>query len=224
LSGYISRRPRTGHDCAFAIFYKEEKHNTYRMISKISDAMTRNVITIDKNATVMEAVNIMSDKCISCVVVVNRKEPVGIITERDMVRRVLRNALDPREVWVKDVMTSPLITISGDRKITYAIEMMHTYHFRRIVIASEKNVLEGILTQSDILLKVHKTQVELESMNENLRKSISSLKRYSRIGAKDARVKDLKKKVRILDKELKKVKKNISPLYKDSAVMKPRKK
>ena len=194
------------------------------MISKISDAMTRNVITVDKNATVMEAVNIMSDKRISCVVVVDHKEPVGIITERDMVKRVLRNAIDPREVWIKDVMTSPLITISGNRKITYAIEMMHTYHFRRIVIASEKNVLEGILTQSDILLKVHKTQVELEAMNENLRKSIKSLERYRKICAKDVRVNDLKKKVRALERELAMTKKNLKKPPKSRAARKPRRK
>jgi CBS domain-containing protein len=175
------------------------------MASKIGDLMSRHVITLKKGAVVMDAVRLMAEHSISCIVVVdNSRRPAGIITERDMVKRVLRNALDPRTARIDDVMTSPVITMPADRKITDAINMMHKYRFRRIVVATENNRLLGVLTQSDLLSKVHKVQAELEEMNENLRNTIKSLRRYRRVTTAEARTRSLREKVRALEKALKK--------------------
>ena len=74
------------------------------MVSKISDVMTRNVITLTRGSTVEDAVKIMTKHKISCLVIVNDKDkPVGIVTERDMVRRVLNNGLDPAKTKIDDV-------------------------------------------------------------------------------------------------------------------------
>ena len=178
------------------------------MLSKIADTMTRDVVTLKKDDIVMKAVRTMSDKSISCLVVVDSAyKPIGIVTERDMVKRVLNNSVDPENTRIETIMTSPVMTVSAEKNIIQAIEMMHKYHFRRLVITSKDGKLTGILTQSNLLMKVHETQIELEKMNESLMKSVSSLRKYSKIGTKDARVKSLKSKIKRLESELKKTRK-----------------
>lgn len=173
------------------------------MVSKISDVMTTHVVTMQKGNSIMAAVNLMADRSISCVIVVDSdSRPIGIMTERDMVKRVLKNVIDPRITKIDEVMTAPVITISADMKITEAINMMHKYHFRRVVVVTDKNRLMGVLTQSDLLTEVHKVQLELEKMNENLRNSVNSLKRYKKSAGTEATMKILKDKIRKLEKSL----------------------
>ncbi len=173
------------------------------MVSKISDVMTKNVITVKKGSTVIEVVKLMTRHGISCVIVVEDSyKPTGIVTERDMVRRVLNNSLDPRTTKIDEIMSSPVMTMSPGKRITDAINLMQKYHFRRAVIADKGDKLMGILTQSDLLMEVHKVQQELERMNENLRLTVKSLQRYSKVGTGSARVKSLKGKIEKLEKSL----------------------
>jgi CBS domain-containing protein len=175
------------------------------MVSKIGDVMSKHVITLHIGATVMDAVKIMARRSISCIVIVDRHfKPLGIITERDMVKRVLSNNVDPKNTKIDVVMTSPVITMPADRKITDAIRMMQKYHFRRVVVATDKNKLLGILTQSDLLDNIHRVQLELEDMNENLRNSVSSLRRYSKSSKSEKVIGSLKDKIQKLEKSLEK--------------------
>lgn len=181
------------------------------MVSSVGEVMTRSVITLSKEASVMDAVKLMADNSISCIIVADKSyRPKGIITERDMVKRVLKNNLDPWNTRIDDVMTSPVITMPKERKITEAINIMQKYHFRRIVVVTSNNKLLGILTQSDLLMKIHRVQLELEKMNENLRNSISSLKRYQKASSTEARVKSLKRKVRNLEKALERAQREVT--------------
>jgi CBS domain-containing protein len=181
------------------------------MVSRIGDVMTRSVITLHKGANTMDAVKLMAEHAISCIIIIdNSYRPIGIVTERDMVKRVLKNTLDPRSTRIEDVMTSPVITMPGDRKITEAINIMHKYHFRRIVVVTGKNRLLGILTQSDLLMRIHKVQLELEDMNENLRNTIKSLKRYKKATTAEARIDSLKKKIRGLERTLERAHRDVS--------------
>ena len=180
------------------------------MVSKIGDVMSRHVITLKKGSRVMDAIKLMAERSISCVIITdNAHRPIGIITERDMVKRVLKNVLDPRSTKIDDVMTSPVITMPAEKRVTDAINMMQKYHFRRIVVATEKNKLLGILTQSDLLMRIRKVQKELEEMNENLRNTINSLKRYKRSAKTETRIKSLKNKIRTLEKALEKVQRDV---------------
>jgi CBS domain-containing protein len=180
------------------------------MVSKIGDVMTRRVITLKRGSGLSEAVRIMADHSISCIIIVdNRMHPLGIVTERDMVRRVLRNKMNTDVLKIDDIMSSPVMTISSEKKITDAINMMQKYHFRRVVVTDKNERLLGILTQSDLLLEVHRVQLELEKMNENLRNTIRSLGRYSKIGTEDARIKSLKSKITRLEKSLERANRSI---------------
>ncbi len=182
-------------------------------MSKISEVMTSPVITLARDGLIMDAVRLMSEKSISCVVITDsRDKPIGIITERDMVRRVLNNRIDPEATKIDAVMTSPVKTMSADMKVIQAIEAMHKFRFRRLVIAGDDGKLVGVVTQSNLMMKVHATQIELEKMNENLRKSLSSIQKYSKVGSRDARVKDLKAKIKKLEKEMTEYRKDTNPV------------
>jgi CBS domain-containing protein len=173
------------------------------MVSEIKDMMTKNVITLHKGSTAAEAVKLMAKHTISCVIIIDKNyRPVGIITERDMVKRVLSNRLDPSSTKIDDVMTSPVMTLPANRRITDAVNLMQKYNFRRVVVVTTQNKLLGILTQSDLLMEVRKVQLELEKMNENLRNTINSLKRYKKATTAEARIDDLKKKIKGLEKAL----------------------
>lgn len=182
------------------------------MASNIGDLMSRGVITLKKGSVVMDAVRLMARHSISCVVIIDRSSrPIGIVTERDMVKRVLGNSLDPKKTRIDDVMSSPVITMSADGKMTDAINMMHKYHFRRIVVATDRNRLIGVLTQSDLLSSVYRVQSELEEMNENLRNTIKSLRRYRMAATSEARTSSLRKKVHSLEKALEKAREKGGP-------------
>jgi malate dehydrogenase (oxaloacetate-decarboxylating) len=85
---------------------------------KVKDLMTRNLTFVGADDSVMEAAKLMGEREISSVLVKGGEEFTGIITDRDIIGRVVSQGLDPRKVRVNDeVMSSPLITISGEETI-----------------------------------------------------------------------------------------------------------
>lgn len=112
--------------------------------------MTKPVTTIDKDGSVHEVAKIMSEKSIGCIVVTDKNAPVGMATERDILRRVVAKGLDAFEVKMKDIMTKPLITINGSMPIINAIRVMQKNNVRRLPVV-EKGKLIGIVTQRDLL-------------------------------------------------------------------------
>ncbi|MGH9918915.1 MAG: CBS domain-containing protein, partial [Nitrososphaerales archaeon] len=77
----------------------------------VEDVMAKNVVTIDRQATVNEAASIMASRKCSCLVVVSGDSAVGIVTERDLVRKILALDIDPSKVLVSDIMSNPVVTI-----------------------------------------------------------------------------------------------------------------
>ncbi len=149
------------------------------MIKKIKDVMTKNVITLTKSATVMDAVNIMADNHISCVVIRRGKKPVGIITERDMVRRVLQWGIDPKKTKVEKIMSYPVKTLNPNQNILDAIKTMKKYNIRRVAICTDKNKLVGIVTETDLFRETKRLEEELQKHNKQLMKEIEKLKKFN---------------------------------------------
>jgi len=113
----------------------------------VKDFMTTNVITIDVQRTVLEAAKLMHQQDVGDLVVMDGVVAKGIVTERDLVRRVMsqRKPLDTR---VSDVMSDPLITIEEDSSLRDAARIMVKYKIRRLPV-KKKNVLVGIIATSD---------------------------------------------------------------------------
>ncbi len=113
----------------------------------VKDFMTTNVITIDVHRTVLEAAKLMHQQDVGDLVVMEGNEPKGIVTERDLVRRVMAQK-KPLETKVSEVMSNPLITIEEDSSLRDAARIMVKNKIRRLPV-TKKNVLVGIIATSD---------------------------------------------------------------------------
>lgn len=155
------------------------------MVKTISQIMSREVVTLEKHRKVKEAVDVMTQKSISCVVITDQEKPVGIVTERDMVKKVLHKELSVSTTSVGEVMSSPLITVPKDIDIFSASELMKKKKIRRLVIEVDGK-LGGLITENDIGgliadLSVrsifHKSNVQKDMEIAKLQSELKDLKR-----------------------------------------------
>ncbi len=116
---------------------------------RIRDVMDKNVVLIDSREMVFTAIERMLEHKVWSVVVVKEGLPVGVVTERDVLRRCVGMGLDARLVEVAEIMTSPLLTISADASIGEAMHEMVRKDVRRLYIV-EKGKLLGRVTQTAI--------------------------------------------------------------------------
>lgn len=117
----------------------------------VKEIMNRNVITVGENETLHEAIRLMNDNHVGCLVVLMNSIPVGMLTERDILRAFDRSVyVNIDNLLVGDVMTHWLVTIEPDRTVEDAIKTMNKNRIRRLpVVYKEK--LVGILTITDIM-------------------------------------------------------------------------
>ncbi len=138
----------------------------------VRDVMTRNVLSITKYESIVGAANILTEKNISGLPVVDKEHKViGIITQadilsmvgvsrehtfKDLLKYMLGERLPERRIGdlVGDIMTSPALTIKPDANIAEAVKMMEEKRIRRLTVVDENNLLIGILTRADILKAV----------------------------------------------------------------------
>ena len=120
----------------------------------VKDIMTRNVVTIDVNQTVFEAAELMSDKGIGCLVVTDKSTPIGIVTERDFVRRIVAKRASS-DVKVSEIMSTNLVTVDPDASIRDAARLMSSHQIRRLPVLKQ-NQLVGILVARDLVRNVGK--------------------------------------------------------------------
>ena len=97
-------------------------------------------ITLDEDTVVAEAAKVMRDKNTSCILIVTKdsKEPIGIVTERDMLYRVLAENLGPYKVTLKKIMSTPLMTIDHQSSVADAVSLMRSKHIRRLVVTKNQ--------------------------------------------------------------------------------------
>ncbi len=116
----------------------------------VEDVMATRVVTIASETTVREAASLMDRRRCSCLVVARENTAIGIVTERDLVRKVLALGVDSAKVLISDIMSTPLITISPKATIIEAAEKMSEYLVRRLVVVDVNGVLVGLITAADI--------------------------------------------------------------------------
>ena len=138
----------------------------------VSSHMTRNVRTETENQNIHAACKIMHEHDIGAVVIVkgneehhdsdrdsnNEKKPIGIITERDVVKAI--GSLDPSLLTVplRQIMSKPLVTISMNSSIKDAIQTMQHNNIRRLIIVENEGVMAGIITYKDIFRAIMSNQ------------------------------------------------------------------
>jgi len=117
----------------------------------VKDVMSSPVVTIEPEASINKAAELMDKNGLGCIIVQSKEgKPLGIITERDLVARVLAKNVKPDRVKAKEVMTSPLIMIEPEKTISEAAKRMNRLNIRRLGV-TYKGQLVGLLSSKDVL-------------------------------------------------------------------------
>lgn len=119
--------------------------------------MTKNVVSACADRSVFEAAELMGESHVGCLVIVEGETPIGIVTERDIVRRVVAKRL-PLDTKVSEVMSKSLVTINPDASLKEAARLMSVNKIRRLPVLKE-NKLVGILVASDFVRNLGKKTV-----------------------------------------------------------------
>jgi CBS domain-containing protein len=115
---------------------------------KVKEIM-KNVTKLPFNTTIAAAAGVMDQKLIGSVLVEEKGKVVGMVTERDILRKVVAKRLNAERTTIKDIMNAPLITIDAETDILDASNIIATRNIRRLIL-TEKNEIVGIVTASDI--------------------------------------------------------------------------
>jgi CBS domain-containing protein len=126
---------------------KKKEESTLSL--KVEDVMVRDVVTIDENSTVREAADVMNKFEIGCLIAVKKGKAVGIITERDLLKRVVAEARDVNKTKVKAVMSSPLVVVEPSMNLEEAVKLMFQMKIKKLPVVEEKRLV-GLVSLTDI--------------------------------------------------------------------------
>lgn len=118
-------------------------------ISALLERKGSTVHAVPPQVTILEAVEEMNRHRIGSIVVCEDRQPVGIFTERDVLRRVVGDGLDPRATSVRDVMTTDLVTITPDTTIEHTMALFAEKHCRHLPVTSGGELV-GLISIGDI--------------------------------------------------------------------------
>jgi CBS domain-containing protein len=123
-------------------------------MKKVKDFMAKGVLTIAKDRTVSEAAELMAQKGVGDIIVLDGEIPRGIATERDFLRRVIAKRKST-DIKISDIMSSPLITIGPEASLSVAARRMVNNKIRRLPVMKHHKIV-GIITVSDFAKHVSK--------------------------------------------------------------------
>jgi CBS domain-containing protein len=109
------------------------------------------VPTVAGSTHVFDVATIMAKQNIGAVIVSRDSEPLGIVTERDIIERVVLTGKNPQEVVAQEIMTAPILTIHNERTIEKALEIMHRNRVRRLVVVKGEKMV-GLVTERRLTL------------------------------------------------------------------------
>lgn len=117
----------------------------------VKDIMKADVATIDGDDTILNAALGMKKRDVSCLIVSKEGKAFGMITERDIIRRVICEGRNPAETNVRAVMSSPLIAVNPLMTLEEAADVLNQSGVKRLGVVSA-NKLEGIVTATDLIV------------------------------------------------------------------------
>ena len=148
------------------------------MQNAVSEIMSTNLETIDVTENAQDAAKKMNDKRISSVLVVDRdkesKEPIGIVTERDLVIRVCAAGTSSKEVGIREIMSSPIATVEPRATVETAADLMLSNKVRHLLVVDEQTRMPvGIIAPSD-LNKYLRDNIDMDEVNARILEAIKS--------------------------------------------------
>jgi CBS domain-containing protein len=116
----------------------------------VKEIMTGDVVTIDIKSDVQKLAKKMLDYNVGSIIITDKKQPVGIVTERDIVRKIVSRNLKPEDISMRELMTTPLITVNTEEDVTETMHKMVKMEIRRLPVV-DKGKLVGIVTDTDLI-------------------------------------------------------------------------
>jgi CBS domain-containing protein len=138
-------------------------------MKKCSDIMTRDVVACTPESTILEVAQLMKEKDIGPVLIVDNEQSktlVGIVTDRDLVLKVIAEGQDARTTRVSDAMSKKLVTCRADDDVDVAMQAMAQFQLRRIPVVGENMKLLGIISQADVATRADAPEKTAEVVKE----------------------------------------------------------
>ncbi|MBM5805243.1 MAG: CBS domain-containing protein [Candidatus Verstraetearchaeota archaeon] len=120
---------------------------------KVSEFMTQNVVTTSPEASIYETSCVMTEKNIGSLVVLENKVPVGIITERDVIRRVISKKDDPTKTLVRSIMSKPIVACAPECSLEEAASLMRQHKIKRLAVLKGAELV-GMFTSYDLMIAI----------------------------------------------------------------------
>ncbi len=138
---------------------------------RINDIMHRSVVTIEPNKSARDCAELISKERIGCVIVVEDKQPIGIVTERDFVYLVKNEIY--KDIRVKEFMVCPIVTVSPTTTFSDAIAVFNKNKIKRVPVVSDNKIV-GLLTLNNMLGYYHLLLTDLERKKNHLETEIET--------------------------------------------------
>jgi CBS domain-containing protein len=128
---------------------------------KVGDVAEKEMVVIlDESTVVAEAVRTMRDRGVSSILVSKKGIPSGMVTERDILYRVIAESKGPFKVTLGDVMSTPLVMVSESTTVAKAVSLMREKGFRRLPVTGQKGII-GILTLKSVVGNIPMKSIDL---------------------------------------------------------------
>ena len=154
---------------------RQKEKSEGNMSLKVEDIMVRKVVTVNEDYPVNDAARVMNKFEIGSLIVVSEGKAVGIVTERDFLKRVVAESKDAKKTKVKDVMTSPLVVVGPEIELEEAVKLMFQMKIKKLpVIEGER--LVGLVSLTDVarfhpqIMKVLKQYANNQATPKSIKK------------------------------------------------------
>jgi CBS domain-containing protein len=144
------------------------------MTTSIGKVMTEKLETIDVTSSAQEASKKMRDKNVSSLVVIdNNDKPTGIVTERDLVRKVCVNDASSKSMIIQHIMSSPIVTIDSSSPVEAAADVMIQNRVRHLLVVKDNDINQpqGIITPTDFATYL-KENLNMDEVNSKILESL----------------------------------------------------
>jgi len=116
----------------------------------VKQAMTKQVLVTNPNTTIRDVARVMAEHRVGCLVVLENDKIVGIITELDIIWKVVANDKDPNTTNVADIMSKKVVTVQANQTLEEASALMVEHEIKKLPVL-EKDKLVGIITATDLI-------------------------------------------------------------------------
>ena len=136
----------------------------------LKSLMIEDVTCLPSTASILDAAKFMTSMNVGTVIVADDDSPTGLITDRDIVAKVLALEKDSKTTKIREIMVSPVVTISEDKGIFDATQVMSTHGIRRLPVTDANGKLTGVISLDDVLILLGN---EMQNVAATLKKELA---------------------------------------------------